>query len=135
MNSIKDIEAIKSDLAQAAQEIYDDWQQDDDGYDEEVGHGGICHLIADAMLSAMWDSDISEVFTVSSDHEVHVYCVAQVQEGIALIDIPWSTYETGGGYTWTKINGIKFDENDLTIQIIDGNPDNIKNYVEEYYEE
>ena len=46
LNSIKEVESIRLELATAAQKIYDEWFQDEEGYDHEVGHGGICHLIA-----------------------------------------------------------------------------------------
>lgn len=132
LNSIKDIQEIKADLAEAAQEVYDNWQQDEDGWDEEVGSGGICHLIADEMINVMFGAGISECFSVSCDHEVHVYCVVQCEEGVVEVDIPYSIYETGGGYTWKKINGVKFIEEDVFVNILDADPEMIKNYVEDY---
>lgn len=132
LNSIKDIQEIKADLAEAAQEVYDNWQQDEDGWDEEVGRGGICHLIADEMINTMFGAGISECFSVSCNHEVHVYCVVQCVEGVVEVDIPYSIYETGGGYTWKKINGVKFIEEDVFVNILDADPEMIKNYVEDY---
>ena len=39
------IPAILNDV----QQVYDSWNQDADGYDDELGTGGICQDIADAI--------------------------------------------------------------------------------------
>ena len=35
------------------------------------------------------------------------------------IDIPYYVYEEGGGFTWKKINNVKFDERDVVIDVIE----------------
>ena len=129
--SISQIKEIKSDLAEAAQEVYDEWDQDEDGYDEEFGYGGICQSIAEKMIEVMFGADISECFTVSCDHEVHVYCVVQCKEGVVRVDIPYSIYETGGAYTWKKINGVQFTEEDIVVDILNSDPEYIKHYIDD----
>jgi hypothetical protein len=36
-----------------------------------------------------------------------------------MIDIPETIYETGGGFSWKKINDVFFEENDVEIQPLD----------------
>ena len=47
--------------------------------------------------------------------EQHVWTMARVAEGIYEVDIPYSEYETGGGYTWKKIPDVRFDHNSIYI--------------------
>jgi hypothetical protein len=130
LNSIKEVESIKKELAASGQAVYDDWIQDENGNHVELGSGGICHLIADAMIDVLYNHGINRVQTVSSTHEQHVYLVGQFREGIYMIDIHWSNYETGGGFTWKKIPDVIFDENYITIYKLDSNPRNIKPYTD-----
>jgi hypothetical protein len=44
------LNSLKSKISQCGQSVYDDWYQNDEGYDEMVGNGGICHLIADKIV-------------------------------------------------------------------------------------
>jgi hypothetical protein len=46
LNSVKEIDPIKDELAAAAQQEYDDWIQDEN---DELNGGGICHLIAEKL--------------------------------------------------------------------------------------
>jgi len=123
------LNALKPQLAAAAQKIYDDWDASDPDYgDWQVGGGGICHLIADAMLEIITDNipDIVAT-TISSNHEVHVYVVVgqihasnnaeePFESEFYEIDIrPW-LYEKGGGYSWTKIPDVVFDSEFITIE-------------------
>lgn len=74
-----------------------------------VGYGGVCHLIADEMVNLLYENDI-DCTTISSDYAVHVYVVCKLEEGVFKVDIPYSLYETGGGYTWKKIENVSFNE-------------------------
>lgn len=116
-------------MLKAAQKEYDEWDQDDEGYDHEVGHGGICHLIVDAICDVL---DGFERASYSLDSEVHVITIVQLKEGIFEIDIPYSIYEKGGGYTWKKIPNVVFEKDDIVISKISSDPDDIKNYIEPY---
>jgi hypothetical protein len=136
LTSIKDTflnarHPMRAQLARAAQQVYDDWQLDEEGYDWQVGAGGICHLIADAM------TDVLSKYSVwsqsqSCSHEVHVNVIAQFREGIYVVDINPYDYETGGGYTWKKRPDIEFTPDFVTADKLDGNPFNLREYVEEY---
>jgi hypothetical protein len=110
--------AIRPQLAAAAQQVYDAWDQDEEGMDDEYGGGGICHDIADALVNVV-DRLIPQVEAAtipwSGSGEVHVYSVAILGEEACEVDIHPSTYETGGGYTWKKIPNVQFDASDIII--------------------
>lgn len=129
LKSIRDIEPIRAELAQAAQKPYDDWAQDENGMDEELGPGGICHLIVDEMLSVL-DRHGFVCTSMSLDSEVHVVTVVQVQEGIYILDIPYGIYERGGGYNWRKIPDVTFEPGDITLYRTSPDPADFKNYQE-----
>lgn len=130
--SIKQVHAIRSQLASAAQRVYDAWEVDPSGeVDDEYAGGGICHDIADGLLSVLNHHNI-EAHSVSSSHEVHVYVVGAFKEGVFKIDVPYSIYETGGGYSWKKIEDVTFDANDIDIDKIDSDPEELHQYIDEY---
>jgi hypothetical protein len=128
--SSKKLKELTPQLAMAGQLQYDQWEQVD-GYDEEVGGGGICHLIAEKMVDII-DNAGFPVSTVSSLYEVHVYCVAQCNDGVFEVDIPWALYERGGGYTWTKLPNVIFHPTDVVVYRLDADPGRISQYVEEW---
>lgn len=114
-------------LADVAQKVYDDW--DESNIDEFAG-GGICHLIAEDIASELNTNGI-EATTVSSEiGEQHVWVVAKLEDGVYNIDIPPGVYERGGGYTWSKIEGVRFSQEDIIIERIDGDPESFSNYTE-----
>ena len=122
------IKSLRNKIATKAQHIYDHWKQDED---DELNGGGICHLIADEVCDVLSNSRIN-CSTVSSNHEVHVYTVAQCSDGVFEVDIPYNLYERGGGYTWHKIPNIKFSLNDVVISKLDGNPGRMAQYVDDW---
>lgn len=102
------LESLKPQFAAAAQKVYDDWQQDDE-YDE-YGGGGICQDIAEEIAHVI-NQNLPEinVGTVSSAcGEQHVWVILHNDlEGYS-VDIPYYIYEKGSGYTWKKIQKVKF---------------------------
>lgn len=115
-----------SKLADVAQKVYDGW--DESNVDEFAG-GGICHLIAEDIASELGSNGI-EATTVSSEiGEQHVWVVAKLEDGVYNIDIPPGVYERGGGYTWSKIEGVQFSPEDIIIERIDPDPESFENYV------
>ena len=130
---LKSINIIdKKKLADLAQAIYNTWDASNETYgDFEVGFGGICHLIAEKIVDYLYSIGIP-ASTVSSDAEVHVYAVAQAQEGVFVIDIPPYSYETGGGYSWKKIPDIIFDEDYIVVNKIDPNPKSFEMYYDSF---
>jgi hypothetical protein len=121
---------LKPKLAIAAQKVYDDWEQDEDGYCEWLGEGGICQDIAEAMQDILIENGI-ESQTVSQEiGEQHVYVVAKTKDGVYNVDIPPFIYETGGGYCWKKIPNVKFDESDVVIDMLSPDPSDFENYID-----
>lgn len=132
MKTKKELDSLKEKIAQCAQNVYDNWSQDASGYDEVVGYGGICHLIADEIISLLDQYDIY-CTTVSSSHEVHVYVVAKLEEGVFKIDIPYNFYETGGGYHWEKKLNVCFNEDVVYIDLISLDPNDFeKEYCDDF---
>ncbi len=124
-------DSIKKKLAQAAQKIYDGWKQDAEGYNEELGRGGICHIIADDMAGVLSNIGI-ECSPVCSNYEQHVYLVAKFREGVFMIDIPYYVYERGGGFTWKKLPDVVFDESHVDISKLDSDPRRFDQYTDQY---
>ncbi len=109
---------LTEEIIKAAQSVYDDWDQDDDGWSENFQHsGGICQDIASAICDVLLKNGI-DCFTLSASvGEQHVWSVAiddDTEEAVS-VDIPPNCYETGGGYTWRKIKNVQFEKTDLLI--------------------
>lgn len=120
---------VLTQLANAAQKQYDMWEQDAEGYNEELGYGGICHLIADDLADVLIQHGI-DCATVCSTHEQHVYLVCKFREGVYMVDIPYSVYETGGGFNWKKRKNVKFDSSHVVLHGLDRNPRNFEKYTD-----
>ena len=124
--------SLKSKLAHSAQEVYDEWEQDENGYCDMLGEGGICQDIADAMADVLSDNGI-ECSTVSQETgEQHVYVVAKTEDGVYNVDIPPYLYETGSGYCWKKIPDVEFDERYIVIDGLTSDPDEYYDYIEDF---
>ena len=131
LNSVSEItDVVKDEMVKVAQEQYDAWKQDHNGQNDELGSGGICHLIADDLINVLYRHKIENVQSVCSNYEQHVYVVGQFKEGIYEIDIPYDVYETGGGYTWKKIPDVQFSRNDIVISRLSSDPSEYSNYVD-----
>jgi hypothetical protein len=127
------IRALAPQIAEAAQEVYDAWDQSDPDNDELNG-GGICHLIADKIVSILWGADIPCSSQTASDVQ-HVYVVAQCSDGVFEVDIPYRIYETGSMFTWTKRPGVVFGTEHVVVEKLDWNPARMNVYVEDWEEE
>lgn len=96
------------------QRIYDEWDQDDSGFDDEYGTGGICDAIADAISSqfSFAGFDVAEGGQEGDDH-AFVYVS---KDGRAWgVDVSPGVYEIGSGYSWKKIAGVEFSASDFDI--------------------
>lgn len=124
--------SLKSKLALSAQKVYDEWEQDENGYCDMLGEGGICQDIADAMADVLLNNGI-ECSTVSQlSGEQHVYVVARTEDGVYNVDIPPYLYETGGGYNWKKIPDVEFDERYIVINRLSSDPDEYYDYIGDF---
>lgn len=118
--------AGRATFAEAAQRVYDDWDENEDEY----AGGGICHLIAEEIADELNGKGI-DADTVDNGGmgEQHVWVVAKVSDGVFLVDIPPNVYERGGGYTWTKVPGVRFEASDVIVDRIDADPAKFDDYV------
>lgn len=106
------------DVVEAAQRVLDDWQQDEEGYDEEFGNGGACDAVSRAMAHVL--SGISDVAITDGgqDGDDHAFLLIYDDVDAFAVDIPANVYETGGGYSWRKREGIQLSEDDVVIDRI-----------------
>jgi|GEM_PF-3397742 len=119
------LNALIPKFAEAAQNIYDEWDAtaDPEVGDWEVGFGGICHLIADKMADAlsknpnMWAATNSTEYAGSPHVNILVFSKDNTEGYI--VDINPFRYESGGGYTWKKIPDVEFNNMDVIISRID----------------
>ena len=72
MTLLNDLERLLPEMVVAAQEIIDEWTQDEEGIDEVLGTGGVCDEIASAILYVL-DKNIDVKATFGApegeDHE------------------------------------------------------------------
>jgi len=110
------LESQREAFAAAAQRVYDEWEQDEDGLDEDLGAGGICDQIS-AAIAAVVECDTVEG---GQDGDDHAWLIATdwVAEAYQ-VDIHPSWYEEGGGYTWRKTPSVKFTGEMITIAPLD----------------
>lgn len=118
-----ELKSLRQEFAAAAQRVYDGWEQDEAGEDPELGHGGICQDIADAIAGVLSDHGI-ECCTVSAEcGEQHVWAVALVDGNAWSVDISPYAYERGGGYSWRKIPGVQFSPEDIELYMVGDSQD------------
>jgi len=128
--SNKALISLRSQLAQAAQKVYDEWDQSGEDGDPELGFGGICQDVAEAIAGVL-DKHGIESGTVSQQQgDQHVYAIAKTSEGVFEVDIHPYTYESGAGYHWKKKPGIKFTPEDILISLIDEDPKKFEELIE-----
>lgn len=146
-----DLKRLRAAFALAAQAVYDSWHQDgDDGecQGEDLGVGGICDRIANAMGEVI-DSDAGYVaggrqtrkpagwappewvcFNASVGSN-HTWVVVKTADGVWSVDIPWWVYEQGGGYCWRKIPDVVFTVDDVEIRRVSADPADFAEYAED----
>jgi hypothetical protein len=115
--------ALRPRIAQAAQAIYDEWDQL-----EECDMGGICDEIAREIGNICVSSIHCEVTDGGHDGDDHAWIVAYNDREAYGVDIPPQVYETGGGYCWKKIPGVKFDANDVEVWSLGLSPQEIRQF-------
>jgi hypothetical protein len=137
VGSIPDAPAIRAlapALAEAAQAVYDAWEQDEHGLDPELDAGGICHLVAEAFVPILAEAGVEGIATVQAAcGENHVFAVALLESGVHVIDISPYVYEHGAAYTWTKRPGVRIRPEDVAVDRVSG-PMDIATFEESYRE-
>ena len=117
---IQRLMAIRPSIAHAAQKVYDQWEQDEDGMDEEFGGGGICDSVASS-ISEVVTNHLHDVDIVDGgqDGDDHAFIVVLTPTEAVEVDIPPGVYETGGGYNWRKREGVTFSPSHVSLAKLD----------------
>jgi hypothetical protein len=113
--------SLRKDFIISAQKVYDEWDQDEEGYDEEYGSGGICDDIADSMCDVINEKTNYGCFHLYNEYDCHtsIYVYDESNKLLYNVDIPPYVYETGYGYTWKKNKNISFNINNVEIIELD----------------
>lgn len=116
-NMFSELLEIRTDLILVAQKVYDEWEQDNEGYDELYGIGGICDDIADAMCNLIHSKTDYNCFTFYNEFDCHtsIYVYDTEKKLLYNVDIPPYVYESGTAYAWKKLKDINFNVNHVTI--------------------
>lgn len=101
-------------IATIAQQEYDNWEQDEDGEDPELGTGGICDRIAAEIGNALAEAGV-ETMDGGQPGDEHAWLIAYTATEAFGIDVPMSLYEMGGGYKWTKLPDVTLKPGDVEI--------------------
>lgn len=121
-----DLLGLRPKLANSAQQLYNEWDQDEDGYDEQFGSGGICDEIANVLAETIFANlDYVEVVPAGQDGDDHAWVFVHDGNEVYEVDIPPQVYETGGGYMWRKIPNVIFQPEDVHIGKVDINPNDL----------
>lgn len=126
--SISQIKTHMHKILVASQKVYDDWDESDE---DTYAGGGICHIIAESICDVLSNAGV-ECSMVSSPHEQHVYVAVKCKEGVYTIDIPYSIYETGAGFSWQKIPDVQFQERDVVFYQVSRNPGDFDEYTDSW---
>ena len=115
---VERLHELRPQLAKVAQEVYDGWEQDEDGRCDWLGYGGICQDIAGEQADVLSDAGI-DCGSIGSPMEQHVLVLAYNDDEAYFVDVPPYIYETGGGFCWKKIPGVEFEPDDINIMEVD----------------
>lgn len=104
------LDSLRPEIVKAAQEAIDGWSID------ELGDGGICDEVSQAIAGVI-ALNIEDVEIEDGGHEGddHAWVIATLGDETYGIDIPHHLYETGGGYSWKKIEGVIIEPDDVEI--------------------
>lgn len=114
---VSKLNAIRDKLAAAAQEVVDEWEQDEEEGDTELGFGGICDRVADAMASVIINNlESVEIGDGSQEGDDHQWVTVYDDDDFVIVDIHPSHYETGGGYNWRKVESAEIRPEHIHIE-------------------
>lgn len=121
---------LRPQMAAAAQNVYDEWEPDEEG-DDVFGGGGICDAISGAIAGVIvshMDANTAEGGQDGDDHAWTIaYSPTEASE-VYGVDIHPYVYERGSGYSWTKIPGVRFDADDVEIFPVDVSAEDLNKY-------
>jgi hypothetical protein len=116
---IEELLAVRNQIASAAQEVYDAWDQDEDGIDIEVGGGGICDEVQSAISDVIASNIECDIEDGGWEGDDHANLIISRGNERYLVDIPARVYETGGGMNWRKIPDVNITTDDIIIVSVD----------------
>ena len=102
-------------LTKIAQKLYDEWNQDEEGYDEVLGTGGICDEMAEKFCDYIIRTMKYDAFSYYDEYSTHTYCIVYDDNAAYILDLPADVYEKGYLYTWKKIKNVIIKESDFEI--------------------
>ncbi len=130
LKSFQDIKLLIPKIIEAAQQAYDEWEQDEDGHDAELGSGGICQEIA-AKIAEVFETHGIEASTVSAlIGDQHVWTIIKLKDGVYNVDIPPQVYEIGSGYNWKKRPNVKFVSDHINFKKADSDPNTFEDFLD-----
>ncbi len=115
MSLLDDLDRLRPELAAAAQAVVDSWVVDEDGEDD-YGGGGVCDDVARALSGVVSALPGVEVVDGGQDGDDHAWIVVYDDSEAFAVDVPPGVYETGGGYSWKKIDGAVVSPDDVVIE-------------------
>jgi hypothetical protein len=116
LSLLQKLNKLRSKLASAAQEILNEWVQDEEGLDEVFGGGGPCDRISEMMANVIGHAiDDAEILDGGHEGDDHAWLIVVSGDEVAGVDIPSDVYETGGGYSWAKIQDVQIQPEDVVI--------------------
>ncbi len=127
--SFEELKSLRPVFAKLAQEVYDEWDEEDE---DTYAGGGICHLMADKFCEYLQSKGIDCGSVSAQVGEQHVFTVVKTSDGVAEVDINPYTYERGGGYSWQKIPDVELQPSDVAVNILSRNPEDFEQYIEEF---
>lgn len=106
-----ELETHRAEIAEAAQKVVDEWDQDEQGFDCELGSGGVCDRVGEAIAGVLVQMDVEnlEITEGGQPGDDHAWLIVHDYKDAFAVDIPPSVYETGGGYVWRKKEGAKIE--------------------------
>jgi hypothetical protein len=119
MDLLKKLQSLKPQMAAAAQQVIDSWEQDEEGIDEEFGSGGACDKVSEAIVDVMSGIEGVEFTDGGHDGDDHAYPIVYDDSEAYAVDIPPGVYETGSGYQWKKIDDAQITAGDIIISEVD----------------
>lgn len=116
---------IRVAVAEAAQRVYNDWQQDETGHDDVLGFGGICDQIASEMSNVLGKTGLRCLWA-RDELEEHARIVVACRDGIFTLDIPADVYEFRLAiFDWRKKPNIDICADDVLVELLDREIENL----------
>jgi hypothetical protein len=113
---LQELRELRAEMAAAAQKVYDEWTQDAEGVDEELGTGGICDKVSEEVGNVVASNVPDVAFDDGgSGGEDHAWVIVSRDGEAYGVDIAPEVYERGGGYCWRKLPNVRFDPDHVEI--------------------